>query len=281
MNKLTSTKRSQVVSTLVEGCSIRSTVRMTGVAKNTVTKLLVDLGAVCSAEQDRLMRNLPCRRLQLDEIWSFCYSKQKNLPVEKQGEFGYGGVWTWVGMDAETKIVPTWVIGKRDAGTARMFIEDLEPRLANGAQITSDGLKVYLDAIDDTFRLNVDYAMLIKMFGDDTRQSEARYSPPQCTGTRQTALIGNPDSKHISTSYIERQNLTMRMGMRRFTRLTNAFSKRVENLAAAVSLHFIHCNFVRIHQTLRVTPAMAAGATDRLWSIEDIVRLLEKVEESN
>ena len=280
MNKLTRERRIQVIAALVEGNSIRSTVRMTGVAKNTVTKLLVDVGAACSEYQDRVMRNLTCKRIQCDEIWSFCYSKQKNVPAKKQGQFGYGDVWTWTAIDAQTKLVPTWFVGSRDAESAQQFISDLAPRLDHRIQLTTDGLKVYVDAVDDAFGANIDYAMLVKLFGED-KSEEHRYSPPKCNGTKRRAVQGNPDADHISTSYVERQNLTMRMSMRRFTRLTNAFSKKVENLAAAVSLHFMNYNFVRIHGTLRVTPAMAAGVSETLWSVSDIVKLLEREETSN
>ena len=253
---------------------------MTGVAKNTVTKLLVDVGAACSDYQDRVMRNLTCKRIQCDEIWSFCQMKQKNVPLKKQGQFGHGDVWTWTAIDAQTKLVPTWFVGSRDAESAQQFIGDLAPRLDHRVQLTTDGLKVYVDAVEDAFGTNIDYAMLVKLFGED-KSEEHRYSPPKCNGTKRRAVQGNPDHDHISTSYVERQNLTMRMPMRRFTRLTNAFSKKVENLAAAVSLHFMHYNFVRIHGSLRVTPAMAAGVSDTLRSISDIVELLEGEESSN
>jgi len=277
MNKLTTEKRCAVASALVEGCSIRSTVRMTGVAKNTVTKLLVDLGEVCCDFQDRTLRNLRCKRLQLDEIWSFCYSKAKNVPKERRGEFGYGDVWTWTAIDADTKLVPSWLVGNRDAACAASFVNDLASRLATRVQLTTDGLRAYLDAIDGAFGGQVDYAMLVKLYGKEP-EAEKRYSPAQCIGCKQTAVSGSPERQHISTSYVERQNLTMRMKMRRFTRLTNAFSKKVENHAHAIALHFMHYNFARIHQTLRSTPAMKAGVTDHLWSIEEIVLLLESEE---
>ena len=277
MNKLTTEKRCAVVSALVEGCSIRSTVRMTGVAKNTVTKLLVDLGQVCSDFQDQTLRNLTCKRLQLDEIWSFCHSKAKNVPDDKKNTFGYGDVWTWVAIDADTKLVPSWLVAGRDAGSARAFVDDLASRLANRVQLTSDGHKAYLEAVDGAFGGQVDYAMLIKIYGA-APEGEKRYSPAECIGCDQRVVSGNPDQQHVSTSYVERQNLTMRMKMRRFTRLTNAFSKKVENHAHAIALHFMHYNFARIHQTLRSTPAMKAGVTDHLWSIEEIVLLLEMQE---
>ena len=277
MNRLSREQRIRTVAALVEGNSLRATARMVGVARNTVTSLLVDLGYVCSAYQDRVMRGLSCKRLQADEIWSFCYSKQKNIPAKKQGQFGYGDVWTWTAICADTKLIPAWLVADRGAGAAWEFMQDLAPRLANRVQLTTDGHKVYVDAVDEAFRGNIDYAMLVKIFGKDTSEpaAEARYSPAKCNGTKKRVRSGKPDPDHISTSYAERQNLTMRMSMRRFTRLTNAFSKKVENHAAAVSLHFMHYNFVRIHQTLKITPAMAAGVTDRLWEIADIVELLE------
>jgi IS1 family transposase len=274
MNRLDSTKRSQVVAALVEGNSIRSTVRMTRVAKNTVTKLLVELGEVCSRYQDQVMHNLTCKRIQADEIWAFVGTKDKNIPAEKQGKFGIGSVWTWVAIDADTKLIPCWLLGTRDAGCATEFIKDLAGRLAHRVQLTTDGHKVYLNAVEDAFGSEIDYAMLIKVFGK-SEAHDTKYSPAECTGCHTQVVSGDPDRKHISTSYIERQNLTMRMSMRRFTRLTNAFSKKIENHAAAVSLHFMYYNFVKIHQTLRVTPAMAAGLTTKLWEISDIVALLD------
>lgn len=277
MNKLSTAKRTQVVSSLVEGCSIRSIVRMTGVAKNTISKLLVEIGQVCLDFQDQTLRNLSCKRLELDEIWSFCHSKQKNVPVERQGEFGYGDVWTWVALDSDTKLVPSWLIGSRDAGCAGAFVGDLASRLTERVQLTTDGHKAYLEAVDTAFGGQVDYAMLVKLYGADPK-GDHRYSPAKCNGTRKQKISGNPDASLISTSYVERQNLTMRMKMRRFTRLTNAFSKKVENHAHAIALHFMHYNFARIHQTLRSTPAMRAGVTDHLWSVEEIVLLLEAQE---
>ncbi|MBI1901046.1 MAG: IS1 family transposase [Planctomycetia bacterium] len=280
MNKLTLERRCAIVRCLVEGSSLRSTARITGIARNTVNKLLVDIGAACAEYQNRVLRNLPCRRLQLDEIWSFVYAKAKNVPAEKQGEFGVGDVWTWTAICADTKLVPSWLVGLRDGYHAAIFVKDLASRLAKRVQLTTDGLKSYLDAVDAAFATNVDYAMLVKMYGADPAESETRYSPAKCVGCERKEISGQPDPEHVSTSYAERQNLTMRMMMRRFTRLTNAFSKKVENHAAAVSLHFCYYNFARIHQTLRMAPAMAAGVSPRLWSIEDIVRLLE-VREKN
>lgn len=216
-----------------------------------------------------MFHNLKCKRIQCDEIWAFCYAKDKNVPADKQGKFGFGSVWTWTAIDAETKLIPAFTVGNRDARTARIFIEDLAGRLANRVQLTTDGLKVYLEAVEGAFGCDIDYAMLIKLFGAD-RQEEAHYSPAECIGSETKKIMGNPDPKHISTSYSERQNLTMRMQMRRSTRLTNGFSRKVDNHAYSVALHFIHYNFCRIHQTLRVTPAMEAGLTDHVWTIEQM-----------
>lgn len=273
MNKLTTDKRVAIVKALVEGNSIRSTVRMTGASKNTVVKLLVDLGTACSEYQNTVMRNLPLRRLQVDEIWSFVYSKQKNVPADHQGEFGFGDVWTFTAIDAETKLVPCWLIGLRDGGCAREFITDLASRLANRVQLTTDGHKMYLEAVEAGFGGEVDYSMLVKLYGKE-QVGEARYSPSKFNGSKRTSIVGNPDREHVSTSYVERQNLTMRMTMRRFTRLTNGFSKKVENLAHSVAIHYMYYNFCRIHQTLRSTPAMRAGVADHLWTVEEMVGLL-------
>jgi IS1 family transposase len=258
----------------VEGNSIRATVRMTGVAKNTIAKLLVELGTACAAYLDKVLVDLPCQRIQCDEIWSFVGAKDKNLPEEKRDAVGVGSVWTWVAMDADTKLICSWLVGKRDAECAAAFIQDLAGRLAHRVQLTTDGHKPYLKAVAEGFGEDIDYAMLIKIYGGDS-EGEKRYSPAVCNGSKKETKIGSPDAKHISTSYIERQNLTMRMQMRRFTRLTNAFSKKIENHVASIALHYMHYNFVRIHQTLRVTPAMAAGLTGRLWSIEEIVALMD------
>lgn len=246
---------------------------MTGVNVNTAMWLLADIGKACEEYQRQALRNLPCKRIQCDEIWSFCYAKAKNVPAEKRGQFGFGDVWTWTALCADTKLVPCWAIGGRDAGTAFAFVEDLASRLANRIQLTTDGHRVYLDAVENAFGSNIDYAMLVKMYGEDPK-ADSKYSPSECIGCRTVVLSGSPKSQHISTSFVERQNLTMRMGMRRFTRLTNAFSKKVENLRAAVALHFMHYNFARIHQTLRVTPAMEAGVSDHVWNMAEIVGLL-------
>lgn len=277
MNKLDNKRRAQVISALVEGNSIRATVRMTGVAKNTVVKLLADLGEACADYQDRAFRNLKCKRIQCDEIWSFVGSKQKNVPADKVGEFGYGDVWTWVAIDADTKLVPCWMVGPRNAEAANEFIDDLAGRLASRVQITTDGFRPYLEAVEGAFGCDVDYAVLVKLYGENTgnKKDQTRYSPATCIGCKTQVVSGRPHPGHISTSYVERQNLTMRMGMRRFTRLTNGFSKKVENNAHAIALHYMYYNFVRIHRSLRCTPAMAAGVTQRLWSIVDIVNLLD------
>src|SRR5260370_36794322 len=274
MNRLTKEQRTRVVAALVEGNSLRATARMTGVAFNTVLKLVPEIGKACEEYQQRVFRNLPCKRIQCDEIWSFCYAKNKNVPIEKRGQFGFGDVWTWTAICADAKLVPSWMIGGRDAVAAYAFMHDLAGRLKNRVQLTTDGHRVYLDAVESAFGMDIDYSMLIKLYGVDTRAEEARYSPAECIGTRIIPIIGQPNPRHISTSYVERQNLTMRMQMRRFTRLTNAFSKKVENLRWAVALHFMHYNFCRVHQTLRVTPAMEAGIADHVWSIEEIVDLL-------
>jgi IS1 family transposase len=278
MNKLTTEERSAVVRALVEGCSIRSASRMTGVARNTVTKLLVDLGTACSEYQDRTLKNLSCKRLQLDEIWSFVYAKAKNVPAERAGEFGVGDVWTWTAIDAETKLIPSWMVGTRDGDAAKAFVSDLAGRLASRVQITTDGHSAYLQAVENAFGWDVDYAMLVKIYGAGGGQSETRYSPAVCIGCNKHRITGNPDRKHISTSYAERANLSMRMHMRRFTRLTNAFSKKLENHIHAIALYFMWYNFGRIHQTLRCTPAMRAGVSDHVWSIEEIVGLLDFAE---
>jgi len=275
MNKLTTAKRSQIVAAIVEGNSLRATSRMTGASKVTILNLLADLGKACSEYQDKALRNLTCKRIQCDEIWSFCYAKDKNVPVDKRGQFGFGDVWTWVALCADTKLVVTWAIGTRGAGTAYEFMHDLARRLANRVQLTTDGHRVYLQAVESAFGSDIDYAMLVKLYGND-RESEARYSPAECIGCRSVAITGNPKPKDISTSFVERQNLTMRMQMRRFTRLTNAFSKKVENQGHAVALHYMHYNFCRIHQTLRVTPAMEAGIADHVWSLEEVVSLLDR-----
>ncbi len=275
MNKLTHDKRVQILNLLVEGNSMRATARIADVAFNTVAKLFIETAKVCADYQDQAFRNLTCKRLQLDEIWSFVYAKAKNVPDGKQGRAG--DVWTWVAIDADTKLVPSWRIGNRDGATACEFVADLAGRLANRVQITSDGHRPYLEAVEKAFGGEVDFAQLIKIYGE-TVEGQKRYSPAECIGAKKSKVVGNPDLCCVSTSFVERQNLTMRMSIRRFTRLTNAFSKKIENHAHSVALHYMHYNFVRLHKTLRVTPAMAAGVTDRLWSIGDIVNLVELAE---
>lgn len=272
MNRLDVKKRAQILAALVEGNSIRATCRLTGAAKNTVANLLLDVGNACQEYQDQTLRNLPCKRIQCDEIWSFCYAKEKNLPPELRGQLGFGDVWTWTAICADTKLVPSWLVGKRDAHFAGLFMNDLASRLANRVQLTSDGYNAYLDAVEEAFDNNIDYAMLVKIYGQES-EGQKRYSPAKCLGAKKKEIVGYPNQKHVSTSFCERQNLTMRMSMRRFTRLTNAFSKKIENLRAAVSLHFMYYNFGRIHQKLRVTPAMEAGVADHVWLLEEIAAL--------
>lgn len=277
MNRLTPLERAKILHLLCEGSSIRAVTRLTGASKNTVTKLLVDAGQACSDYQDRALRNLSCKRVQVDEIWSFVGSKAANTSDEKKANGEAGDIWTWTAIDADTKLVLSWLVGGRDSNAASVFLHDLKDRLANRIQLTSDGHGSYLQAVPHAFDDDVDYAMLVKVYGA-APEGQRRYSPPACLGAHARKVIGNPDPKHVSTSYAERANLTMRMSMRRFTRLTNAFSKKVENHAHAVALHFMYYNFVRIHQTLKVTPAMAAGVTDRLWEIGDIVEAIENWE---
>jgi IS1 family transposase len=275
MNTLKKEKQRQVVAALVEGNSIRATCRMTGVAKGTVLKLLVDLGKVCAEYQDKTLRNLTCSKIQCDEIWAFVYAKEKNVPKKMKGQFGIGDVWTFTALDAETKLIPTWHIGNRDIENATIFMKDLARRLKNKVQLTTDGHRMYLEAVEDAFGCEIDFSQLIKIYGKSPdKENETRYSPAECIGAEKHKITGNPDEDSVSTSYVERQNLSMRMGMRRFTRLTNGFSKKALNLFYAESLYFMHYNFCRIHQTLRMTPAMKAGVTDRLWEIEDILSLL-------
>jgi IS1 family transposase len=254
---------------------MRATTRLVGCSINTVTKLLVDLGTACSLYQNEVMRNLPCKRVQVDEIWAFCYSKQKNTPPNVRG-FGKGDVWTWVAIDADTKLVPSWLVGGRDAEYAKAFIGDLAGRLANRVQLTSDGHKAYLNAVEDAFGSEVDYSMLVKIYGAaEGNQQERRYSGGHCCGTITGTVSGEPDPKHVSTSFVERQNLSLRMGNRRFTRLTNGFSKKAANHEHALAIYYMHYNFGRIHKSLRVTPAMQAGVSDHVWSLEEIVKLAD------
>jgi IS1 family transposase len=283
MNKLSRAERAQIIRALVEGNSIRSTARMTGAARNTITTLLVQLGTACAAYQDRKLRFLTSTRIECDEIWSFCYAKAKNVPDEHRGEYGYGDVWTWTAIDPDTKLVPSWLVGNRDIEDASAFIADLRSRLMSPRiQIATDGHKPYVEAIESEFGQDVDYAMLIKTYGIDDNMAASptarRYSPNKVTSEQVRVVSGDPDPAYVSTSIVERQNLTMRMGMRRFTRLTNGFSKKVENHAAMVSLHFMYYNFGRAHSALgkNVTPAMAAGVTDHVWTCQEIAGLLDR-----
>jgi IS1 family transposase len=276
---LARTDRAQILGMMVEGMSIRAICRLTGVSKNTVAKLLVDAGEACRAYQFETLRNLPCRRIQCDEIWSFVGAKDKNVPADKRGG-AIGSVWTWTALDADTKLICSWLVGSRDAGTAWEFMSDLAERLRYRVQLTTDGHSAYLSAVEDAFGGQIDYAMLVKQYGTGPAE-EGRYSPPVCTGSIVKPISGNPDKRHISTSYVERQNLSMRMGIRRFTRLTNAFSKKLENHMHAISIYFMHYNFARVHQTLRVTPAMEAKVSDHVWTLEEIVGLVEAREASD
>lgn len=276
MNKLSKERRAQIVGCLIEGMSIRATCRLTGAAKGTVLKLLEDLGKACAEYQDKALVNLKSRRIQCDEIWQFVGMKQKTAKRQgRQNEHGVGDVWTWTAIDADTKLIPCWFVGGRDAGAAYELMSELQHRLTHRVQLTTDGHRAYLEAVESTFGIDIDYAMLVKIYGEDP-SVEKRYSPAVCLGTERHVVSGNPDPDHISTSYVERQNLSMRMHMRRFTRLTNAFSKKLENLCYMLALYFMFYNFARIHQTLRVTPAMEAGVADHVWSIEEILTLLPK-----
>jgi IS1 family transposase len=273
MNRLDTTHRAHVLKCLAEGTSLRGTARITGVARMTVEKLMRDLGRVCAEYQAEALRGLSSRRVQCDEIWAFCYAKRKNVTseiLEKHPDAG--DVWTWTAIDADSKLVISWLVGSRDAGAAYQFMTDVASRLKHRVQLTTDAHRPYLSAVEDAFGADIDYAVLQKLYGAD--QDEKRYSPAKCIGVRCETVTGAPDPKHVSTSYVERQNLTMRMHMRRFTRLTNAFSKKAQMHAHAVAIHFMWYNFVKIHQMLRLTPAMAAGVTDRLWEAEDVIRLL-------
>lgn len=280
MNKLSDDKRAQILSILCEGMGINAASRVTGVSNNTVLKLLADAGEACAKYQDEAMRNLTCKRVECDEIWSFVGMKQKNVPDELQDTFGYGDVYTWTAIDADTKLIPCWHVGTRDADSAYAFIHDLASRLANRIQLTTDGHKAYINAVDDAFGVDIDFAQLIKMYGSlgQHQQDSRRYSPAEFTGSEKRRITGNPNIKNVSTSYVERQNLTMRMHMRRFTRLTNAFSKKLENHMHAISLYFMFYNFCKIHKSLRVTPAMEAGISERVWELSDVVALIPKEE---
>lgn len=275
MNRLNTAKRAQVIAALIEGNSINATCRMLGVGKHTVLRLLEDAGCACAAYHHANVRNLRVVRAQCDEVWSFIYAKQKNVTEEQMAE-GAGDCWTWTCIDADTKLIISYMLGNRGASTARDFMEDVASRIINRIQLTTDGHRVYAEAVESAFGAEVDYAMLVKLYGapSSNLDAESRYSPATCIGCRTAVLAGAPDPKHISTSFVERQNLSMRMGMRRFTRLTNGFSKKFENHAHQVALYFFHYNFCRVHKTLRVTPAMEAGLTDHVWTLEELCGLL-------
>ena len=280
MNKLPLAKRIQVLSMLVEGSSMRSISRVVGVSINTVTKILEDAGNVCSAFHDEKVRGVKAARIQCEEIWSFTYAKQKNVATAKRQDLAYGDTWTWTGIEAQSKLIISWLVGGRDSDYAIAFMDDMRSRIVNRVQITTDGHKAYLEAVEGAFGGEVDYAVLHKVYGASPEAAKGRYSPAECIGTQKHRIEGDPDPKHVSTSYVERQNLTMRMAMRRFTRLTNAYSKKLANHEHALSLYFVHYNWIRIHKSLKVTPAMEAGLTDRLWSWEDFIALMDKAEEN-
>jgi IS1 family transposase len=272
-NVLSIGQKTAVITALVEGCSVRSTSRMTGVAKGTILRLLASVGEACAEYQDRVIHNVSSKRIQVDEIWSFCYAKEKNVTDAVWERSGYAGdVWTFTAIDADTKLVIGWLAGRRDAGCASAFLQDIASRLSSRVQLTTDGHKMYLTAVADVFGEDIDFAQLVKVYGSST-EGQKRYSPAMIIGTTQAEIVGDPDPAHISTSYVERQNLNMRMGMRRFTRLTNAFSKKLDNHIATLALFHMHYNFARVHQTLRVTPAMMAGLSSHIWSISEIVAL--------
>jgi IS1 family transposase len=273
MKQLNTEQRVAILSAICEGVGINATCRMTGFAKNTVLKLLRDIGPACDRYHNEHVRNLKSKHVQCDEIWSFVHAKQKNVPEEKRG-FGVGDVWTWTALDADSKLIISYLVGLRDAGYAFEFMQDVASRLSNRVQMTTDGHRPYLEAVEDSFGIDIDYAQLVKIYGSEQPIGETRYSPAKCLGARPTTITGSPDPKHISTSYIERQNLTLRLMNRRFTRLTLGFSKKIENHVHALALYAFHYNFCKIHKTLRCTPAMEAGITGKLWEIRDIVGLL-------
>lgn len=276
MNKLDTPTRAKIIHMLVEGASLRSISRIADVSINTVTKLLVDAGMVAAAYHDQNVRGLQSKRLQCDEIWSFCYAKKANVPAAKKAPEAAGDVWTWTALDAESKLMVSWHVGDRTVEDAVWLLEDVQARIKSRIQLTTDGLGAYPPAVAQVFGLDIDFAQLQKVYRAESGASpERRYSPPVCVGTLRNIVEGRPAEDKISTSYVERQNLNMRMGMRRFTRLTNAFSKKIENHGHSLALYFLYYNFVRIHKSLKMSPAMAAGVTDKLWAVEDIVGLLD------
>ncbi len=275
MNKLPASKKAQILHMLVEGSSMRSVSRVADVSINTVTKLLVDVGMVCARFHDESVRNVKSKRIQCDEIWSFCYAKAKNVPTAKAAPEDAGDVWTWTALDADSKLIVSYLVGGRDSGYALEFMDDVAKRLANRVQLTTDGHKAYLGAIEEAFGNDIDYAQLVKLYGPVPESQQRRYSPAPCAGAIKTRVEGNPDPRHVSTSYVERQNLTMRMSMRRFTRLTNGFSKKLENHYLMLSLYFVFYNFCRIHKTLKVTPAMEAGLATEAHDMDWIVAMVE------
>lgn len=279
MNKLPFSERARILHLLCEGSSIRAATRLTGASKNTVTKLLIDAGTACARYHDEHVRNVSAKRIQCDEIWSFTYAKAKNVAAAKAAPEDAGDTWTWTALDADSKLIVSYLVGGRDSGYAYEFMQDVADRLANRVQLTTDGHSAYLEAVEGAFGCDVDFAQLVKLYGTAPEAARGRYSPAECIGARKVPVEGKPDPAHVSTSYVERQNLTMRLHMRRFTRLTNGFSKKVENHAHAVALHVMYYNFVRLHSKLRMTPAMAAGVSTRLWEIGDIVALVEAAEE--
>ena len=279
MNRLSNAERAAIVRCLVDGVSIRATSRITGKSKGTILRLIEDLGAVCRDYQDKTLRGLQCKKLQADEVWSFVASKEKNTSALGKAQ-GHGDAWTWTVICADCKLIPSWLVGPRDAASATELMHDAALRMDGRVQLTTDGLRCYVTAVEDAFGSEIDFAQLVKVYGASEGEStpERKYSPAECCGTRTDLVCGTPELKHVSTSFVERSNLTLRMGLRRFTRLTNAFSKKVANLEHALAIHFMHYNFARVHQTLRVTPAMEAGVAKHVWTVEEIVALLEQAE---
>jgi IS1 family transposase len=278
MNQTSTEKRAMIVNLLCEGNSIRATSRLTGASKNTIQKLQADLGVACSLFQDEIFVNLKCRRLQMDEVWAFILAKDRNLPKDKKGKVGFGSVWTWTCLDPESRAIIGWFVGDRSYASAYHFVRDIEARLANRVQLTTDGHRAYLDAVDSAFKGDVDYAMLNKIYTEsaDGNATQRKYSPGICMGTRKTVITGTPDRRHISTSLIEKSNQTIRMSMRRFTRLTNGHSKKLENHEHALAIFFCFYNFARVNAAHRVTPAMELGISDHVWTVEEMIALIDR-----